>query len=362
MVSLVQSKGIAEIQYLRALAVLMVVAGHIHQAESRFFGDALFSDAAYFGFAGVDLFFVISGFIIHYLYGNRPRPSARYFLKRINRIYPIYWIFTALALLGYVTIGDSLTRETGELDILASLTLIPTGQPPILMVGWTLTHELYFYLAYGLFLALPGRYRVWAAAAWAGAAVLFALVFYEAQSPWLHLVFSPFNLQFLAGVLLAHVYGGLRRTRWLALVPAAAGVALALWWMHGHGLDGMEDLRLRVALFSPFAIGTVWAALAWAPRLPAFAARIGDWSYSIYLGHLLAIGVLARLLPRYIDGSFWASPAFWSVSLTACLAFGALSHYALELPLLRTGKAAIARLAPGPARRTAGPPEGSRES
>lgn len=118
---------IVGIQHLRMVAVLLVVIAHVHQADARFFPGPLMDQTAYFGFAGVDIFFVVSGFIIHHLYRRHAGFDARYFLKRINRIFPLYWIFTALALIGYLAVGDSLTRSTAELNILASLTLIPTA-------------------------------------------------------------------------------------------------------------------------------------------------------------------------------------------------------------------------------------------
>lgn len=338
---------IPEVQYLRALAVLLVVFAHIHQHEARFFSQALLGDAAYFGFGGVDVFFVISGYIIHRLYGHHHGLNVSFFVNRANRIYPLYWIFTGAALLGYAVMGDSLTADAGTLNLVSSLTLAPAGQPPILMVGWTLTHELYFYLAYGLFLALPGRWRVWAAAGWGALSLVMAILPGQPASPWVALLVSPFNLFFLAGMAIAAGQDRLASLRWPALALMLAGLAGGLYWSHRTGLDGLTDPALRVAVLAPFAIGVVAAALAWAPRLPASFRRIGDWSYAIYLSHILLIGVLARLMPRFIDGAIWQSPLFYLVCLAGCLALGWISHQLLERPLLRAGKAAIRRLIPG---------------
>jgi exopolysaccharide production protein ExoZ len=335
---------IRQIQYLRGFAVILVVLAHLHQSNVRFFDTVLFGDFAYFGFGGVDVFFVISGYIIHRLYGGLQGLNFQFILQRANRIYPLYWVFTAAALIGYFTIGDALTRDAGELDLIGSLSLIPTEQAPILMVGWTLTHELYFYAAYAVWLALPRTARPWAAAGWGGLTLLAAVFFPQATSPWLALVLSPFNLLFLGGALLAQFDNRLRDLRWLALAIASAGAVYAMVSLHASGLAGLEAPVARVALLAPFALGCVAAALAWKPILPPLATQIGDWSYAIYLSHILLIGLLARLIPSALGASVWSALIFFAAGLLGCIGLGFVSHKLLELPLLRAGKAGIRAL------------------
>ena len=336
-----------EIQFLRAIAVLMVVMAHIHQADARFYGTPLTGQTSFFGFAGVDVFFVLSGFIIHHLYKDHAGFDLRYFLNRLNRILPLYWIFTALALVGYLTMGGTLTRSAGDLDILGSLTLIPTGELPVLQVGWTLTHELYFYLAYGLALILPRATRTWAALGWALASLAYTLAPHGMSSVWLDLIFSPFNFLFLSGVMLASLYPRIRRLRLVALAILAGGLVLGLIWTHIHGLAGLAATPLRVVILAPFAMGLVATFLAWTPGLPARFARVGDWSYAIYLSHILVIGVLARLLPELTGDGRLGSVVLHLAGLAACLALGGMVHAWIERPLLDRGKALIARLTPG---------------
>ena len=336
---------IVELQYLRALAVLMVVVGHLHQAGGRFTGADLLGGAGYVGFGGVDVFFVISGFIIHTLYRSASGPSLGFALKRLNRIFPLYWIFTGLAVLGYLVMGDSLTRAFGELDWVSSLTLLPTGQPPLLLVGWTLTHELYFYLVYGLALFLPRRWRLVAAGSLAGLTGLAMADIIQPDTPWARLALSGFNLQFLAGIVLAEWRLHLPATRWLASAIALAGVALGIGWTASFGLEGLADSDRRALIFLPMAVGLVWAILAWQPRWPQLLTAIGDWSYAIYLGHLLAISVLGRVLAMLLPQGLPATLLLFGLGLAASLILGALVHRFLEQPLLATGKAWIRRVA-----------------
>ncbi len=332
---------IVEIQHLRMVAVLLVVLAHIHQADARFFTTTLFDQTAYFGFAGVDVFFVLSGFIIHHLYRDYRGLDVRYFLKRLNRIFPLYWIFTGLTLAGYLVFAGSLTRSFAELDLIASLTLFPHHDLPILLVGWTLTHELYFYALFGLALALPPAWRVRAAALWAAATIAATALMPRDVSPWLAVAFSPFNLLFLSGIALSVLRDRLPARRWPLTVVALAGMIGGLVWTHGGGLEAIDAAALRVPVFAPFAIGITAAWLAWKPHPPALAARIGDWSYAIYLGHLLAISALARLLPE----SLW-SPLFYLLALAACITLGWLTHIAVEMPLLKAGRRLIDKIKP----------------
>lgn len=335
---------IVELQYLRAIAVLMVVVGHLHQAGGRFTGADILGPVGYLGFAGVDVFFVISGFIIHTLYRSAKRPTASYALKRLNRIYPLYWIFTALALLGYLAMGDSLTRQITDIDWLTTVALLPSSQPPLLLVGWTLIHEIYFYLVYGLLLFLPGRWRWAAIATWLGLTLLAQTSWLAPTNPWSALVLSPFNLLFIAGLGLAELRPHLARTRWIALPILLVGVAIATRWTATYGLDGLADAGDRVFAFLTLAIALVWAVLAWQPRWHAALTGIGDWSYAIYLGHLLVIGTLARIIGRMAEPGLASTLALYMIGLALSLALGFLTHRFLEMPLLAAGKKQIAKL------------------
>ena len=335
---------IIELQYLRAIAVLMVVIGHLHQAGNRFLGADGLGPAGFTGFAGVDVFFVISGFIIHTLYRDAKGPTLAFALKRLNRIFPLYWIFTALTFAGIIALADRITLSDRSIDWLTTLTLFPSGHPPLLLVGWTLIHELYFYLAYGLALFLPRRWRIGAAAVWATLTVMAIGEVIQPDQPWAVLALSGFNLQFLAGVILAEFRDQLPRLRGAASLVALFGLALAIGWTSAFGIDGLSHADTRAIIFVPLAIGMVWAVLAWRPRWPKALAAIGDWSYAIYLGHLLVISVLARLLPELIPGVLPGLLVLYATGLGASILLGALTHRLVEQPLLVAGKALIARV------------------
>src|SRR5665213_484275 len=135
------------IQAARGAAALLVVFYHAGRMLSlnQYVGndplDGLFS----FGHAGVDFFFVLSGFIIYFVHHkdlNSPQRVSRYAWRRFVRIYPIYWVVTlgaiALAVAGH-------HNDISVQRITASFFLLPQAEDPIVGVAWTLEHEVLFY-------------------------------------------------------------------------------------------------------------------------------------------------------------------------------------------------------------------------
>lgn len=226
------------IQVLRALAALMVAIHHV-QADAAFLAARAGTDftpsRALPWTAGVDLFFVISGFImVHSSAGLFDRPDgARLFVaRRIARIVPLYWAATTLflaVLLASPALVNSGTPSPAQ--IAASYLFWPMANAagewqPIYSLGWTLNYEMLFYALFGAALLAPGRLVVPLVCA-----ALAGLVAAQALSGPLPLPFGfwgqPIVLEFAAGMAVGLLRRkGLRldgRLRWLM---AAAGIAL----------------------------------------------------------------------------------------------------------------------------------------
>ncbi len=133
------SAELQSIQALRAIAATSVILVHI-----PFIGKGAF---------GVDIFFVISGFIICYISSLN---SDDFLLKRVFRIVPLYWLGTFGVFLLALVVPAWLNATTANLtDLAKSLFLIPYkredgGTFPMLFLGWTLEYEMFFYFAFGL--------------------------------------------------------------------------------------------------------------------------------------------------------------------------------------------------------------------
>lgn len=348
------------VQSLRAIAALLVLAGHAAQIGERFFSEPVTSGQWTLGFAGVDLFFVISGFVMVYITHEKPRGHAqfigRFVYSRITRVYPIYWFFTLLALAAYWLVPGALNRELADLHIWQSFTLWPLQDDlPILHVGWTLTHEIYFYLVFTLFLALPERWlpvllAVWTVLVAAGSLALDGLPALAA------LIVNPLTIEFIlgacAGIL---VCSGYRRLVRPALMLAGVWILVAGIWLSPTDAEGFPDGWIRVAAFGiPSALavyGAVAMELHGRLKPPGWLVILGDWSYALYLSHLLVLSGLVRVWVSALpDFGPMASLAFLIVSIVLCIIVAGAGFRLLEFPALKATRWLGDRLFDGPHR------------
>ena len=141
------------IQALRGIAVLGVVAFHVALVEGKYSGgDRLLPDFLRFGETGVDLFFVISGFVMVTVAQGRfggTRELPRFLWSRITRIYPTYWFYFFITLAVFLVKPEWVNAsEENQAQLVTSFLLLPSEQLPLVMVGWSLIHELWFYLVF----------------------------------------------------------------------------------------------------------------------------------------------------------------------------------------------------------------------
>ncbi|WP_421792456.1 acyltransferase family protein [Hyphobacterium sp.] len=336
---------LGSIQALRAIAALMVVAIHIQANELRL-GDPVLSPWLYHGVAGVDLFFVISGFIMVHVTRGRFDTAGqpqRFLWDRLWRIYPPALLFTFLTLMALMaagTVGDWLPQT----DLLASFLLLPQEGEPLLGVAWTLTHELYFYLVFCALLVLKERWLPIGLTVWGSLiAIGLASGISRESGPWLVVAFHPHTYEFIFGAFagLAYHRGWIRIPALILAAGIAALMAGALW----IGLRTPENYPLfwgRVLAFGPASVLIV-AGIAGLEqrgqlRFPDWSQRIGDWSYSLYLSHVLVIVTLTHLwLPRAMPGPI-DNLALIFAMLAGSLIVSALAYYVYERPALALGK------------------------
>ncbi len=369
------------LQVGRGLAAVLVVLVHLSGALSVKFYGHTFSDAFAFGHAGVEYFFVISGFIIAYLhwqdidrYDNRGSVRSRFssFLrKRFVRIYPVYWLVCLLVLPIYF-LGPRFIAFHGSWmwSLLDDLTLLPTAHLPDLSVAWTLKHEILFYGCFALMIlnrrlgilvatiALLGSIYVMVDASVSPARYFSADVLTHENRRLLvqtvpFLFFNPLHLLFLYG---AGVAWAVRR--WTIPFPTLLAV-LGTVIFFGAGayeswFGGAQYEIVRSQVFGLGAAIGMAGFIEWERSrflaVPQFWCLLGDASYSLYLIHFALLSGLLRLTitaSNRLAAHHVALPealAFW---VLFCIAIGAgiLFHIYVEKPLLsRLSKRKVTKL------------------
>lgn len=360
---------IIAIQVLRALAALAVAFGHAqgdaqHMAAKT--GGAFSPlDILPWG-AGVDLFFVISGFIMVYASANlfeAPGGAARFLERRLKRIVPLYWLLTLTFLLTAYGIGRQATETPLTLPGLASsLAFWPfdtygDGVPrPYFSLGWTLNYEMFFYLVFALFIALPARKAV--------LGVTTALLVLTAvgtmvphASPALLFWSQPIVLTFVFGMGIALLYmQGLRIARTLAWALALLGLAAFFNDPAGvatRAVSGIvpNDWLHLLAWGAPSALivgALVLMREAEAPKTTGKATRLwvwlGDASYALYLVHpFVVVGVRKIWVAAGLSQHFGLWPMVGAMIL-ASVGAALLVHEWVEKPM--TAALTKKRLAP----------------
>lgn len=296
------ARHFSDIQWLRAAAALLVVAEHLkNEVLFRLQGlDPAQHYAPLFPFAaGVDIFFVISGFVIaHSSAGLFGRPGAwRVFLaRRLARIVPLYWLLSAGFLVLLALAGSRLLGGADPLFLLGSFLFVPVanvdGAPlPVLPLGWTLNYEMMFYALFALVIGFTRQRALSLIAAILVAIVVAGHVLRPAN---LQLLFwsDPIILEFLAGIAIqVLVARGLRLPGFVRLALVFGGVAIL--FLVGLPADLRNERWLVWGV--PAAMIVLAAATGGAGRRVPLAELAGDTSYAVYLAHLFVLIALARL-------------------------------------------------------------------
>ena len=325
----------------------MVVFVHLPFEERKVFAYPALLPLERVGTLGVDLFFVISGFIMVATTWNqfgRPGAPRDFLIRRVLRIYPLWMIgvaatvATALLLPGVRRVDGGLTPA----HALLSFFLIPHGRDPVILFGWSLSYELIFYRVFALALATVRR-RLWLVlAAWSAfVLVCCAAATAGAGGPVVAYLGNPLSLEFVAGAAAGYAY------RSGALRYAGPALALGVEWFAGAALasthvgairDADPLLLARVLAAGPAAVFVVFGAAAVEARDGLVAPRplvvLGDASYSMYLfnGYLMA---LVALVARRAHLSGPLAHAAFVVTGLAVVAFGALAIFRfVEAPLI----------------------------
>jgi exopolysaccharide production protein ExoZ len=321
------------IQILRLLAAVAVVAFHAWGVAADGFKvpEGAISSVLSYGGHGVDLFFVISGFIIFYATHRAALTPAGFLRRRVERIAPLYFFVTFAVTILAITLPATFGTEGWYTPrhILKSLAFIAftDGEMPVVYLGWSLEYEMYFYLAVALLMAMTRD-------VWRNIVMIFSALAILGRIPGVDATLGnyaffvdPMILEFVLGVIAASLFVN-RRVSWPISLAAACAVAAVFVAEPASRVivSGIPSACLvtAAAFASRKRINPSWLELA--------LARLGDASYSIYLGQVQTVSLASTTIASLVP----VIPPLLLVVVTSgiVVALGLLLNILAERPLL----------------------------
>jgi exopolysaccharide production protein ExoZ len=340
-------KQFENLQALRACAAISVVLFHMTFVFWNIPGTApggwpLFP-MHFVGWAGVDVFFVISGFIIYTVSGrlhwteSNTRTAIEFLLRRVFRVYPIYWVFLLLYTLLVAVGAVAVWNTTWTWDYLGLDFLLVNRYNKQVPVAWSLVYEMLFYVVTSATLLFGRRHYRMILGAWiAVEGVLCTLNHFLPfgtwrDSIWLNPLIIEFGLGCFVGYLVESETTGLWKATAVLWIPlfVAGGYLSAKYNMPGAGDYRVPTFGLGAACL----VYAICAAEMVGNVAPQWAIKIGNASYSIYLGQEFSL-----YSTRYIAFGVGVNTPFagWVTLLGALLVavgIGVVSYYLMERPL-----------------------------
>lgn len=327
------------IQILRAMAALMVVAHHAsimlaqrcHLAMPNWINGA----------SGVDIFFVISGFVM--AISSAPlaaagHPAKTFLARRMERVVPMYWLVTTIKVVVLVLVPAlGLNALGGARHVLLSYLFWPSVNPqgsiePVVVVGWTLSFEMGFYMLFALALALRVK-PLWILLPCFVMLGLWPLFHVAASSIALQFFANTLPLEFVFGLLLGMFVGRIRRIPWGWGAVLFLGGLLPLFVWGSPMFTVFRGLQ-----WGPAAVAVVMGALSlearWGARSPRWMLEMGDASYSIYLVHTFALPLVGVLINRMHSVAAGGVGEAMVVSILLSALAGEGVYRAVERPLV----------------------------
>lgn len=331
------------LQYLRAIAALTVTVVHLQAPLERLGFDGWLPAA--FG-SGVDIFFVISGVVMWLSTANQPDLTPQsFFMRRLTRIVPLYWIVTLFIVAVMVTYPSAVNNGTFEIThVVASVFFIPVEHPtltdqlyPVFVPGWTINAEMFFYVVFALSLLIAPRFRIIAVTSFFVLLVLLGAYFQP--TGMLSFYTRPLILEFVFGLILGRLFtSGLRMSAGAAGMLLIAGVvALIEYSYFEQSLMNVDRIVVWGIPAAMIVAGMLYLERANALRNVPAIRFLGDASYSIYMTNTITLSACGFILARVGSG---LAPetlqiVYVALGLAATIVVSVLCYLLLERPLTR---------------------------
>lgn len=338
-----EKEKLSLIQILRGIAALIVLFHHGVARGVNNHNDFMINIFSA-GWIGVDLFFVLSGFIIFYIHykdiGNREK-LRNFYLKRFMRIYPIYWIVTlGLLIIFFLKPSLGMGYERDIDVIIKSFLLFPQTHFPIVEVGWSLVFEVFFYFVFGTLIYLKPRYSFPLVFVWifgvlmnsfgVGNKILNANLL-------LSFIFSNNHIEFIFGCIVAYIVIN-KRIKYRVGLMLFGLLSLIVGWnmvINGEVQRSSTESMFIIGLACSFLVLSAASIdLKRKIKVPKLLLLIGDASYSIYLTHYYILLFLFILLNKVNNlNSIFNILAVTTVYFITIF-LGIVFHLLIEKPIL----------------------------
>jgi exopolysaccharide production protein ExoZ len=343
-----QQQKLVFLQYLRGIAAMMVVVNHSDGQVAdmmRIFPKGSLA-------SGVDIFFVLSGFIICYVGASKQHRVGRFIVERCLRIVPIYWIFTTLTVIMFLVMPRAFRGTEFSIEhYILSLFFIPHVNPatgstsPLLRLGWTLNCEMLFYFLFALSMILWFRYREAIVSAILLSMVTLGFILMP-KEPVAQFYMNDIFAEFVFGVTLYVLYRNnrLRLPPWVSCALMAVGFAM---FVAVFAMPELEESLPRCIHWGLPACLVVAGGLALNQAgygSTNLFSMTGDASYSIYLCHLFPIILLRTVWPAIglpVEGAVtpWL---FLFVAVAGAWMSGVGTYFILEKPIMQLSHRVLA--------------------
>jgi peptidoglycan/LPS O-acetylase OafA/YrhL len=339
------------------VAATAVVIGHFQAVTSP--TPEFFVPYAKLGSAGVDLFFIISGFVMVYasepMFGRTDGP-LNFFARRAIRIIPLYWLATTVYVVIAAVVPSLVDVAYSPQFLVSSYLFIPVARPggamnPVVGQGWTLNYEMLFYVIFA-FGVLGARRVAVAISSLALVGLVAAGRIFEPSSPVLAFWTDSIILEFIFGMVLGLAYReGLRLPKWLSAAVLVAG--MALFYVNLGIFEIPRALANGLVIPRVVAYGVPAAVVVAGATLGDFSLRgagwrmlaiVGDASYALYLFHAFPVRAMIQLY-KWIGVDVDAH-RFVCLVVTVGVAavMATMIYYLFERPVTRALRSLIGQL------------------
>ena len=334
------------IQLLRGIACLLVAFLHISETYLSTYHTFFLGNIFKFGGAGVDIFFVLSGFIITYSnsqFLTKPSSITKFLKKRMIRIFPIYWIVISFLLLMQVALPFFYRThyQFNGANLLNTYLLLPNHNM-VNGVSWTLTNELFFYLLFTLALLVPKKkYSMILLFIYLGILLLFPILPFTKNSinGFTDSLFFPMNIEFLLGIIIVLLVDTVPKNWCIPLL--ITGVALFIFGATTTilGEQIFTNRYNRVLLFGLPSFLIILTLVKYELNTKIYIhnlfIKLGDASYSIYLFHLPLVAAFFKIIVKF-NITNYAQILLLTAALVITICYmGIIIYEKIEIPIIK---------------------------